>query len=88
MRDSFYCKTPNFANFSNLVQISGPTMIRKSQVFFIDLSFLFTVICDAPEYCCQNGDQGCEGQCIPESWLDDGEKDCENGSDEKGRCKF
>ena len=55
---------------------------------FIDQSYLSKVPCDAPQHCCQNGDQGCEGKCIPEKWIDDGEKDCDDGSDEKGTCSF
>ena len=59
----------------------------------IDPSYLSKVPCDAPRYCCQNkvipnGDQVCEGMCIPESWINDGDEDCDNGSDEKGRWKF
>ena len=59
----------------------------------IDPSYLSKVPCDAPRYCCQNkvipnGDQVCEGMCIPESWIDDGDKDCDDGSDEKGTCSF
>ena len=45
-----------------------------------------TVSCDAPQYCCKNGDQGCDGRCIPESWIQDGKEDCDDGSDEKGTC--
>ena len=57
----------------------------KNLNFFIDLSFLSTDYCYAPQFCCQNGDQGCEGQCIPELWIKDGEDDCDDGSDEYGR---
>ena len=58
----------------------------------IDPSYLSKVPCDAPRYCCQNkvipnGDQVCEGMCIPESWIDDGQDDCKDGSDERGICK-
>ena len=42
-----------------------------------------TVTCDASEHCCLNRDQVCEGRCIPESWVNDGKLDCEDGSDEK-----
>ena len=45
--------------------------------------FFSKVRCDAPRHCCKNGDQGCEGRCIPESWIKDGGKDCDDGSDEK-----
>ena len=54
----------------------------------ICLIYLSKVSCDTPRHCCQNGDQGCEGRCIPESWIDDGDKDCDDGSDEKGMCSF
>ena len=46
------------------------------------------VTCDAPRHCCLNGDQGCKGKCIPESWTNDGAEDCDDGSDEYGRWKF
>ena len=49
--------------------------------------FFLKVSCYAPQHCCKNGDQGCEGRCIPESWINDGEGDCDNGSDE-GMWKF
>ena len=55
---------------------------------FIDLSYLPKVKCDAPRHCCQSGENGCEGRCIPESWIIDGEEDCDDGSDEKGRCFY
>ena len=49
--------------------------------------FVFSkVTCDAPQHCCKIGDQGCEGMCIPESWINDDEEDCDDGSDEKGTC--
>ena len=54
---------------------------------FTDQSYLSPVICDASEYCCQGLDQVCESRCIPYSWVNDGKKDCEDGSDEKGTCK-
>ena len=54
----------------------------------IDQSYLSKVTCDAPRHCCQNGRHGCEGKCIPVSWIDDGVKDCIDGSDEKGTCSF
>ena len=52
-------------------------------VIFVYFSF-FKVSCDAPQHCCENGDQGCEGRCIPASWINDDEEDCDDGSDEKG----
>jgi hypothetical protein len=52
----------------------------------INQSYLSKVKCDAPRHCCQNGDQGCEGRCIPELWTNDNEKDCDDGSDEKSTC--
>ena len=63
----------------------------------INKSYLSKVICDKPRHCCQYGDKvcsgghcsrGCEGRCIPESWILDGEKDCDDGLDEKGMCCF
>ena len=53
----------------------------------IDQSYLSKVPCDAPRHCCKKGDQVCEGRCIPESWIDDGQNDCKDGSDERGICK-
>ena len=77
----FSGKSQNFAHYGNLIQVSGPVIL----VFLlICLIYLSKVTCDAPRHCCQNGDGGCEGRCIPESWIDDGDKDCDNGSDEKG----
>ena len=32
------------------------------------------MICDPPKFCCKygdKGDQGCQGQCIPRSWMFD-----------------
>ena len=57
----------------------------KFLMFLLIRFFLSKVTCDAPRHCCQNGDQGCEGKCIPESWIKDGEDDCDDGSDEYGR---
>ena len=49
--------------------------------------FVFSKVrCDAPQHCCKIGDQRCEGMCIPESWINDDEEDCDDGSDEKGTC--
>ena len=49
--------------------------------------FVFSKVrCDAPQHCCKIGEQGCEGRCIPESWIKDDEEDCDDGSDEKGTC--
>ena len=62
-------------------------MIKILDVFS-NHSHLSKVKCDAPRHCCKNGIIGCEGRCIPESWIIDGEEDCDDGSDEKGRCKF
>ena len=57
-------------------------------MLFFDQSYLSKVECDAPQHCCKNGNQGCEGKCIPELWINDGEEDCDDGSDEKGMWKF
>ena len=51
-------------------------------------SYLSKVTCDAPQHCCENVDQGCKGRCIPESYINDGGQDCDDGSDEKGTCSF
>ena len=56
---------------------------RDLGVFINQSYFSKLVTCDEPRHCCQNGDQGCEGRCIPKSWIMDGEKDCDDGSDEK-----
>ena len=72
------------AHFANLIWPLGIKMLDV----LIDQSYLSKVTCDAPRHCCQNGRYGCEGICIPGSWIDDGEKDCDDGSDEKGTCSF
>ena len=43
--------------------------------------------CDAPNFCCESGVQGnqkCKGQCIKERYINDGEANCDNASDEGG----
>ena len=43
------------------------------------------VICKEPRFCCKGKNpqtQECRGSCIPLDYLNDGEKDCPNGSDE------
>ena len=59
-------------------------LIIKILDVFTDQSCLSKATCDAPHHCCQNGDQGCEDKCIPDEWINDGEEDCDDGSDEKG----
>ena len=80
-------------NFANLIWPLGTKMLD----ILINKSYLSKVICDKPRHCCQYGDKvcsgghcsrGCEGRCIPESWILDGEKDCDDGLDEKGMCCF
>ena len=47
------------------------------------------LICDANQFQCQSGickrrkNPDCEGQCIKRSWVNDGEEDCTDGSDER-----
>ena len=44
------------------------------------------MICDPPMFCCKYGDmgeQGCQGLCIPDSFINDNETDCSDGSDEQ-----
>ena len=51
----------------------------------------FLVVCDAPYFCCESGvqgDQECQGQCIEESLINDGEANCDNASDEGGSGMF
>ena len=46
----------------------------------------FLVLCNAPRFCCESGiqgDQECNGLCITETKINDGKKDCDNGSDEE-----
>ena len=49
------------------------------------IKIFFVVVCEAPKFCCESGiqgDQECKGMCIEESWINDGNADCSNGSDE------
>ena len=47
--------------------------------------------CDADQFQCKAGDckyidnNNCNGPCIQSSWVNDGEADCTDGSDE-GEC--
>ena len=66
--------------------------VRKK---FIALNLTSTVACNAPYvFCCKSGvlgDQECQDLCIKESKINDGNKDCDNGSDEEVIgifCKF
>jgi len=43
-------------------------------------------VCKSEEFRCQSGEciiKGCSGPCIPKNWMNDGEKDCADGSDER-----
>ena len=47
---------------------------------------IFLELCKAPNFCCESGiqgDQECLGKCIKESRINNGKKDCDNGSDEE-----
>ena len=58
----------------------------------MDLSYndlsITGLICNANQFQCQSGickhnkNPDCEGQCIKNSWVNDGEEDCTDGSDE------
>ena len=55
------------------------------------INLISSVICNAPRFCCNGNDQGengCKGRCIPEIFINDGKKDCDNGSDEEGSSMF
>ena len=44
------------------------------------------MVCEAPKFCCESGvqgDQECQGRCIPQFWINDGKKNCDNGLDEE-----
>ena len=44
------------------------------------------VECNAKNFCCGSrieGDQECQGRCIPKRWINDGRDDCDNASDER-----
>ena len=45
--------------------------------------FLFIVTCDATRFCCKNGISGCEGRCLSLGVVNDGKRDCDDGSDEE-----
>ena len=46
-------------------------------------TFLFVVTCDATRFCCKNGISGCEGRCLSLGVVNDGKRDCDDGSDEE-----
>ena len=57
-----------------------------SECFGLHGLYIFLEFCEATQFCCSSGiqgDQECQGRCIEESWINDGEKDCNNGSDEE-----
>ena len=61
--------------------------IRIRYILLIHEYIFISVACDAPNFCCESGvqgDQECKGNCIYESWINDGVEHCTNGSDEKG----
>ena len=49
----------------------------------------FSATCGTDQFKCQSGickytdNSNCEGPCIKQSWVNDGEADCTDGSDEE-----
>ena len=61
--------------------------IRIKYILLIHEYIFISVACDAPNFCCESGvqgDQECRGKCIREIYINDGEANCDNASDEGG----
>ena len=56
--------------------------------YFPIYKFVFIATCDANQFRCNAGDckytdnNNCNGPCIRSTWVNDGEEDCTDGSDE------
>ena len=57
-------------------------------------SFFSVITCKSSEFDCKEAgctnpdNKGCEGTCIPKIWVNDGEEECADGSDEGAICKY
>ena len=61
--------------------------LKKLNRYSYFLNYL-TATCGTDQFRCQSGickfydNPNCEGPCIQKSWVNDGEEDCTDGSDE------